>query len=226
MPITQNEQCHVLQVEIQVRRHGCILDGPNERAGTRESPAKENVCRRTLESRDRQGSSRKRVVKPSCRGKMAKAAVKGEKVNIRQACEAFSLSQICYRYEPKLSAENEKIADWLVRLTHNQRNWGFGLCFLHLRNVQGFRWNHKRVYRIYRDLELKMRIKPKKRIVREKTEPLAQPEAANQIWSIDFMHDQLKDGRSISLLNVFDDFNHEGLGIEVDLSLSGAVSPK
>ena len=54
------------------------------------------------------------------------------------------------------------IADWLVRLTHNQRNWGFGLCFLHLRNVKGFAWNHKRVYRIYRELELNLRIKPKK----------------------------------------------------------------
>ena len=38
----------------------------------------------------------------------------------------------------------------------------FGLCFLHLRNVKGFGWNHKRVYRIYRELELNMRIKPRK----------------------------------------------------------------
>ena len=49
----------------------------------------------------------------------------------------------------ELSSENAEIADWLIRLTHNQRNWGFGLCFLHLRNVKGFAWNHKRVYRIY-----------------------------------------------------------------------------
>ncbi len=159
------------------------------------------------------------MVKPSCRRKMAKAAVKEEKVNIRQACEAFSLSQTCYRYESKFSAENDLIADCLMRITSNQRNWGFGLCFLYLRNVQGFSWNHKRVYRIYRALELNMRIKPNKRIVREKPEPLSQPEAANQIWSMDFMHDQLEDGRSIRLLNVIDDFNREGLTIEVDLSL-------
>jgi putative transposase len=39
------------------------------------------------------------------------------------------------------------------------------LCFLYLRNVQNFTWNHKRVYRIYRELELNLRIKPRKRIV-------------------------------------------------------------
>jgi len=68
----------------------------------------------------------------------------------------------------KLSEENERVADWLIRLTANQRNWGFGLCFLYLRNVKGLGWNHKRVYRIYRELELNLRIKPKKRLIREK----------------------------------------------------------
>ncbi|MBO9981199.1 IS3 family transposase, partial [Xanthomonas phaseoli pv. dieffenbachiae] len=102
------------------------------------------------------------------------------------------------------------------------RDGGFGLCFLHLRNVKGFGWNHKRVYRIYRELELNLRIKPKKRLVRERPEPLAVPEAINQVWSMDFMHDQLADGRSFRLFNVLDDFNREGLGIEVDLSLPSA----
>jgi putative transposase len=150
---------------------------------------------------------------------MAKEAVKEKKLNIRQACEAFTISQTCYRYEPKLSAENEQIADWLARLTQNQSNWGIGLCFLYLRNVRGFGWNHKRVYRIYCELELNMRIKPKKRIVREKPEPLAQPLEANKLWSMDFMYDQLGNGRTIRLLNILDDFNRERLGIEVDFSL-------
>ncbi len=85
------------------------------------------------------------------------------------------------------------IAEWLVKLTHNQRNWGFGLCFLYLRNVKGFVWNHKRVYRIYRELELNLRIKPRKRLMREQPEPLAVPQALNECWSMDFMHDQLAD---------------------------------
>jgi putative transposase len=150
---------------------------------------------------------------------MAQWAVQHKAVSIRLACQTFGISQTCYRYQPKLSSENAEIADWLMRLTNNQRNWGFGLCFLYLRNVKGYGWNHKRVYRIYRELELNLRIKPKKRLVREKPATLAVPERINAMWSMDFMHDQLADGRSIRLLNVIDDFNREGLGIEVDFSL-------
>jgi len=150
---------------------------------------------------------------------MAQWAVAQRSATINLACRAFGISQTCYRYKAKLDAENGIIADWLVRLTNNQRNWGFGLCFLYLRNVKDFKWNHKRVYRIYRELELNLRIKPRRRLVREKPLPLAVPTAINQSWSMDFMHDQLADGRSIRLFNVIDDFNREGLGIEVDFSL-------
>jgi putative transposase len=107
----------------------------------------------------------------------------------------------------------------LERLTANKRNWGFGLCFLYLRNVQGYGWNHKRVYRIYCELELNLRIKPKKRLKRDKPEPLAVPDVPNDTWSMDCMAVQLADGRSIRTLNVLDDFNREGLCIEVDFSL-------
>jgi len=81
------------------------------------------------------------------------------------------------------------------------------------------RSDDKRVYRIYRELELNLRIKPRHRLVREKPLPLAVPASINQSWSMDFMHDQLADGRSIRLFNVIDDFKREGLGIEVDFSL-------
>jgi putative transposase len=97
--------------------------------------------------------------------------------------------------------------------------WGFGLCFLYLRNVKGYKWNHKRVYRIYKELELNLRIKPKKRIQRETPEPLSVPTVPNEVWSMDFMHDNLSDGRSFRLFNVIDDFNREGLEIEADFSL-------
>jgi len=100
-----------------------------------------------------------------------------------------------------------------------------------VRNVKGYDWNHKRVYRIYRELELNLRFKPRKRLKRDKPAALAVPEAINECWSMDFMHDQLGDGRSFRLFNVIDDkvntegregalghYNREGLTIEVDFS--------
>lgn len=159
------------------------------------------------------------MVRPSQRREMAKQVVSERGVSIRLACDTFVISETCYRYQAKLSDENALVADWLIRLTHNQRNWGFGLCYLYLRNIKGYPWNHKRIYRIYRELELNLRIKPKKRLVRERPEPLVVPDAINQTWSMDFMHDSLTDGRTYRTFNVIDDFNREGLGIEVDFSL-------
>ena len=185
--------------------------------GRREPAPQEDVRRRASQGRDRGGGAHKKVVAPSQRREMAQWAVAQRSATIDLACQAFGISQTCYRYQAKRNAENDVIADWLVRLTNNQRNWGFGLCFLYLRNVKGFKWNHKRVYRIYRELELNLRIKPRHRLVREKPLPLAVPTRINEMWSMDFMHDQLADGRSIRLFNVIDDFNREGLGIEVDL---------
>lgn len=146
-------------------------------------------------------------------------AVKHRGVSIALACRAFGVSETCYRYSPLLSDENELIADLLVGLTEARKTWGFGLCFLHLRNVKGHPWNHKRVYRIYCALELNLRIKPRKRLKRDVPDALAVPERPNVTWSMDFMADRLEDGRAFRLLNVLDDFNREGLGIEVDFSL-------
>lgn len=146
---------------------------------------------------------------------MARLAVSKGRLSILAACRAFTISETCYRYQAKLSDENAEVADWLILLTSRHRNWGFQLCFLYLRNVKGFGWNHKRVYRIYRELELNLRIKPKKRLYRDKPEPLSVPGSINETWSVDFMHDQLGDGRSFRTFNVVDDFNREGLGIEV-----------
>ena len=85
--------------------------------------------------------------------------------------------------------------------------------------MKGYAWNHKRVYRIYRELELNLRIKPRRRIKRGYPGELAVPTARNQVWSMDFMGDQLASGKSLRTFNVLDDYNREGLGIDVDLSL-------
>ena len=159
------------------------------------------------------------MTRPAQRRELAAKAVATKGISIALACRAFGVSETCFRYSPKRDDENEQIADLLIGLTMARKTWGFGLCFLYLRNVQGHGWNHKRVYRIYRELELNLRIKPRKRLKREKPEELAVPEAPNAVWSMDFMADRLGDGRAFRLLNVLDDFNREGLGIEVDFSL-------
>ena len=92
------------------------------------------------------------------------------------------------------------------------------MCFYFLRNTKGFKWNHKRVYRIYLELELNLRIKPRSRIKRNKPEALSVPSDINQVWSMDFMSDSLKNGRSLRTFNVLDDYNRESLAIDVDLS--------
>lgn len=152
---------------------------------------------------------------------MAQKLVQDRGLSIRLACACVEISESCYRYQAKLSNENAIIADWLLRLTTTHKRWGFGLCFLYLRNVKHYPWNHKRVYRIYRDLELNLRIKPKRRIKRDKPDALNVPAAINQVWSMDFMSDSLRDGRSLRTFNVIDDYNRECLTIDVDLSMPG-----
>ncbi len=141
--------------------------------------------------------------KPSQRREMALCAVQRHRVSVALACRAFSISKTCYRYVCKLSDESEEIADWLVKLTEAKKAWGFGLCFLHLGNVRGFGWNHKRVYRIYCELELNLQIRSRKRLQRERPEPLAVPEAPNRTWSTDFMAARTgSDGVSLILVIV------------------------
>ena len=153
------------------------------------------------------------------RRELAGDAVTQKGIGIALACRTFGVSETCYRYSPKLDQENVRIAGLLAGLAQARRNWGFGLGFLYLHDVKGHGWNHQRVYRIYCELELNMRIKPKKRLKREKPRELAVPDHPNMVWPMDFMADRLEDMRAFRLLHAVDDFNRQGLGIEVDFSL-------
>jgi putative transposase len=145
---------------------------------------------------------------------VAQQVVSNHSVSIRLACQAFSISKTCYRYQPLLSSNNEEIADVLADLTENESDWGFGMYFDYLLNVKSFKWNLKRVYRIYCELSLNLRIKPRRRLKHNKPEPLKEPTKPGQVWSIDFIHDQLADQRKFRLFNVIDDYKCEGLAIE------------
>jgi putative transposase len=61
---------------------------------------------------------------------MAKEVMQQRGVAIRLACSVFSINLSCYRYQSQLNPENEQIPIRLIRLTDNNRNWGFGLCYL------------------------------------------------------------------------------------------------
>ena len=99
---------------------------------------------------------------------------------IRLACRAFSISETCYRYQAKLSNDNALIAKQLIELTEENTDWGFGLYFSYTM-LKITLWNHKRVYRIYCELALNLRIKPRRRLKRHAPEPLKEPIRANQV---------------------------------------------
>ena len=107
----------------------------------------------------------------------------------RQACAALGLSRTVYRYEPK-PRDDSPIIEALLGLADRYPRYGFGKLFAVLRR-HGFRWNHKRVYRVYCLLKMNLRRKGKKRLPSRNPQPLAVPPCANVCWSIDFMHDAL-----------------------------------
>ena len=80
------------------------------------------------------------MVKPSRRKEMAQRAYAHYGTSIRLVCSVFGISESGYHYQARLATENAEIADWLLRLTTANKRWGFGLCYLYLRNVKGFAW--------------------------------------------------------------------------------------
>lgn len=138
-------------------------------------------------------------------------------VSQRQACVALDVPRSTMQYTPKAKDDGELI-DHLQELVSKHPAIGFWKCFHRIRR-KGFEWNHKRVYRVYTALKLNIRRRHKKRLPARIKQALFQPEAMNQVWSIDYMSDSLWDGRKFRLLNVIDDFNREILAMEADLSL-------
>lgn len=157
------------------------------------------------------------MVRPGDRRDVARWATAEQSISARRASGLCSISVGCYRYESRRCPDDEVI-EVLMRLAESKPRWGFGLMFDWLR-MHEYEWNHKRVYRVYRELELNLRIKPKKRLPVRESMPLHEAQEPNDCWSLDFMSDSLTDGRSYRALNVIDDFNREGLAIEVDHSL-------
>ena len=110
-------------------------------------------------------------------------------MSLRASCRTLDLSRTVYNYKPD-PRRDEPVIIALQELASRYPRYGFGKMFPILRR-QGYKWNHKRVYRVYCDLKLNMRRKGKKRLPNRNPEPLKVPESINQCWSIDFMSDAL-----------------------------------
>jgi putative transposase len=74
------------------------------------------------------------MARPAQRRALAQQAVHTRRTTIQHACATFAISETCYRYVSTRPTLDAQIADWLLRLTTAYRTWGFGLCFLYLRN--------------------------------------------------------------------------------------------
>jgi putative transposase len=135
----------------------------------------------------------------------------------RQACKVLNLSRSVFRYQGQTPDDGE-ITKELLALADRKPRWGFGKMLAYLKRA-GHGWNHKRIRRVYCELHLNLRVKPRKRLPKRIPQPLVQPTSANQSWSLDFMSDSLVSGRAFRTLNILDDFNREALWIEVDTSL-------
>lgn len=138
-------------------------------------------------------------------------------VSVRQACKEVGLAKSTYLYRYK-QKDDLQIIEQLTILTEKHPTIGFWMSFHRLRRM-GFEWNHKRVYRVYTAMKLNIRRRAKKRLPARAKRELFQPNEPNQVWSIDFMHDSLWNGRNFRLLNVLDDYNRQVLAIEVDSTL-------
>jgi len=94
---------------------------------------------------------------------------------------------------------------------------GFPEYFKRIRK-EGYKWNHKRVKRVYKKLQMSHRRKLKRRIPNPAKQVLLQPIKPNLTWSLDFMEDRLENGRKFRTLNIIDDYNREALAIEIGYS--------
>lgn len=105
-------------------------------------------------------------------------------------------------------------------LAERKSAWGYRMLHGALR-LDGWHFNHKKAYRLYREEKLTLRKRNKKRLKCEKRGEVAAATRPGQRWSMDFIHDTLADGRSFRTLNLTDTFTRQCLGQEVDSSLNG-----
>ena len=144
----------------------------------------------------------------------------GYGVSERRACRVMAMPISTYRYRSRRAPLTE-LRMGMRELASARIRYGYRKIRV-LLNREGWKVGKKLVYRIYREEGLGLRRRPKsRRIASAHNRQKPRAEAANQVWSLDFVADQLADGRRFRALTVMDVFTRECLAIEVGQSLKG-----
>ena len=138
----------------------------------------------------------------------------------RHACRLLELSRSTYRYRVRNPERDNKLRERLKELAAKRMRFGYRRLTVMLAR-DGIPVNHKRVYRLYREEGLAMRIRQRRRI--QWNGQVVRPAAVrvNQRWSIDFVSDSVNGSRVIRILTLVDDYTRECPAIEVDTCLGG-----
>ena len=141
-------------------------------------------------------------------------------VSERRACQVLTLSRASHRYK---SVADEQAALRMRIRDLAQARVSYGYRRLHvLLQREGWSVNHKRVYRLYCQEGLMLRNKkPKRHVSCQRREERPVATGIDDSWSMDFMSDELFDGRRIRLLTLVDNFTRESLAIRVAASIRG-----
>lgn len=137
----------------------------------------------------------------------------------RRACQLAGIGRSSCRYQAR-RREDPALRQRLRELAGERRRFGYRRLTVMLRR-EGWPVNPKRVYRLYCEEGLRVRRRQRKRLKAEARRPLALPTQANQVWTMDFTHDQLASGKKFRTLNLMDGYTRESPRIEVDTSLPG-----
>ena len=146
-------------------------------------------------------------------------AIEEKSYSQRRACGLIRLDPKTYRYASRRSDEAE-IRVRLKALADQRRRFGYRRLHILLRR-EGIALNHKKLFRLYREERLTVRRRGGRKRALGTRAPMTLPQGPNQRWSLDFVADQLIDGRRFRVLVVVDDFTRECLALVVDTSLSG-----
>ena len=137
----------------------------------------------------------------------------------RRACKIIGCVRMTVRYRSR-RPDDAKLRARLRALAHERRRFGYRRLHVLLRR-EGFKVNHKRLFRLYREERLMVRRRGGRKRALGTRAPMLIPQWPNDRWSLDFVADQFIDGRRMRILVVVDDCTRECLALVADTSISG-----